>query len=111
MTALPLRDFTAAEQERLDAIEAAPAAEESARERVARAIAEADGVDLDHYLSHMLELPSDYLRNADAAIAVLSGPSSDAEQAVERVQALADEHAECCGGVTTDRLRAAVRGD
>jgi len=29
MTALPLRDFTAAEQDRLDAIEAAPAAPES----------------------------------------------------------------------------------
>jgi len=103
MTALPLRDFTADEQAKLAAIEAAPAAAESLAHRVAEAIQEAErtsGADGDWYL-----------RMADAAIAVLSGPSSDAEQAVERVQALADEHAECCGGVTTDRLRAAVRGD
>jgi hypothetical protein len=94
----------------LDAIEAAPAAEESVRERVARAMWEA--VRDSTWWEGLSRGSQDRWRTAaDAAIAVLRGPSSDAEQAVERVLALADEHAVCCGHVRIVRLRAAVRGD
>jgi hypothetical protein len=110
MTALPLRDFTAAEQDRLDAIEAAPAAAESAREVVAEAMWEA--VRDDTPWNRLGARSQDRCRTAaDAAIAVLSGPSSDAEQAVERVLALADEHAECCEFVAVGDLRRALAGD
>jgi hypothetical protein len=106
MTALPLRDFTAAEQDKLDAIEAAPAEPESLRERLEDALAiELDSLGLTGEVSARACI---YL--ADAAIAVLSGPSSDAEQAVERVRALADKHEECCSVVHVDILRATIAG-
>jgi hypothetical protein len=115
MTALPLRDFTAAEQARLDAIEAAPAAPESLRERVARALFEAQhdpGCNCGGWETTKDAEAHPYFRNqADAAIAVLSGPSSDADAAVERVLALADRHEECCGVVNIASLREAVRGE
>jgi hypothetical protein len=112
MTAMPLRDFTDAEKARLDAIEAAPAAEESLRERVAEALYETteaaeyhewpDAPGADQTFAYAL---------ADAAIDVLRGPSSDAEQAVERVLALADEHYACCHFIAVWDLRRAVAGD
>ena len=99
MTALPLRDFTAAEQNRLDAIEAAPAAAESLRDRVARALYIAAHAPGSNSLSW-----GHWHRFADAAIAVLRGPSSDADQAVERVLALADEYDEAA--VLCERIAA-----
>jgi hypothetical protein len=110
MTALPLRDFTAAEQDKLDAIEAAPAAAESLRERVARWLWESQPNPRPWL--EVSDLTRDFWRTrADALIAVLSGPSSDAEQAVERVQALADRHEACCQFIAVWDLRLAVRGE
>jgi ElaB/YqjD/DUF883 family membrane-anchored ribosome-binding protein len=87
MTALPL---SAAEQARLDAIEAAPAAPESLRERLARAIWEAGHIDT-RWCEIAEHWQNELRRLADAALDVLRGPSSDAEQAVERVLALAEK--------------------
>jgi hypothetical protein len=59
-------DFTDAEFSRLRAIETAPDAPESLRERVADAIAASDGLGRD-------EWPGVYEERADAAIAVMRG--------------------------------------
>jgi hypothetical protein len=124
MTALPLRDFTDAERAKLEAIEAAPAAAEAVRERVARALWDAtySGWDWDDDTAEAIR---EYFRaNADAAIAVLRGASSGAEQAVERVLAACDRldawlaaeivtdngFAEQLGGVVIDDIRAAIAG-
>jgi hypothetical protein len=97
MTAPPL---SVAEQARLDAIEAAPAAAESLRTRLIAAIYAAD--------DGMSGARWD--RMADAAIGVLRGPSSDAEQAVERCLALADRHEKCCQFIAVWDLRVAITG-
>jgi len=61
---------------------------------------------------HLAEFTrGEYRNNADAAIAVLSGPSSDADAALERVRALADYHAKCCEFVAVRDLRRALAGD
>jgi hypothetical protein len=77
-------DRTAATAEefadRVAPFDAAPAAEESAVERVARAIAASDGVDFDHYLTSELSLSTDYRRNARAAIDAMR-PAPDAPRA------------------------------
>jgi hypothetical protein len=106
MSPMSAPELSAEERATVERFEAAPAAEESLRERVARALYIASHVPGGNSLSwnHWNGL-------ADAAIAVLSGPSSDAEQAVERVLALADFHAECCEYVKVRDLRAALAGD
>jgi hypothetical protein len=99
-------ELSAEELAVVERFDAAPAAEESLRERVARALYIASHVPGGNSLSwnHWNGL-------ADAAIAVLSGPGSDAERAVERVVALADFHAECCEFVAVGDLRRAVAGE
>jgi len=101
-------ELSAEERQVVERFEAAPAAEESLRERVARAIHAADEWDCSH--DWPCENADLWRRYADAALAVLSGPSSDAERAVERVLALADFHTECCEYVKVRDLRAAVEG-
>jgi hypothetical protein len=97
MTALPLRDFTAAEQDKLAAIEAAPAAAESVRERVARAMCDAGAEDGRWSWSEMHESIRDgYRQLADAAIATMRGPGSYVEQAVERHDGIVREATDLC---------------
>jgi hypothetical protein len=67
MTAVPTdARFTAAQLAALERIEAAPDAEESLRERVAQAIADADDCDRASW-------PGMYEERADAAIAAMRG--------------------------------------
>jgi hypothetical protein len=101
MTALPLRDFTAAEQAKLAAIEAAPAAAESVRERVARAMCDAGAEDGRWSWSEMHESIRDgYRQLADAAIATMRGPGSYVEQAVERHDGIVREATDLCWKAT-----------
>ena len=91
--------LSADQQARLDRIEAAPEAEEAIRERVAEAIYEADQAweaedDPDYHqpvewrYNHAHR--DECRRRADAAIAVLRGPSV-ADEAVRRVEELCAE--------------------
>jgi len=89
MTAVPL---SAEEQARYDRIEAAPHAEESAVERVARAIHDADPRSfrpVDWSVASRLA-QADYRTIAVAAIDAMKG-SHPAEEAVRRVEALCAE--------------------
>jgi hypothetical protein len=79
-------DLTPAQAARLEAIEAAPWAEEAAVERVARAICESDG---EVWFGDDGDFENDYRKNAVAAIDVMRGATDDG--AVGRVQRLADD--------------------
>jgi hypothetical protein len=123
MTALPLRDFSAAEQDKLAAIEAAPAAAESwDRVRMSpdgHEIAVCRGPNIWRVTNGGIYRDRHVEDWTPMQVAVLSGPSSDAEQAVERVLALADDlddgsewgTVEHPGYEIRDRIRAAVAGD
>lgn len=72
MTAARTPELTATEQAQLDAYEAAAYAEDSLRERVARAMAECDGYT--RWDSVTPPLQERYRRLADAALAVVRTP-------------------------------------
>jgi hypothetical protein len=86
----PLAPFTAAQESRLAAIEAAPYDEASAVERAARAMWEAASRQADPVWPNVgIILRDHYRRLAVAALAAMKG-QDDAAQAVARVEALAE---------------------
>jgi len=100
------------ERATVDRFEAAPEPPEILRERVAAALWEGQEW---YYVCPWSEVGAqsraNFLHLTDAAIAVLSGPSSDADAALERVRALAEYHATCCEFVAVRDLRRALAGD
>jgi hypothetical protein len=104
-----MSEFTAEQAATLARFEAAPAPE-SVRERVARAMHDADGTCF-YGWGNDCPRAEKYHHLAEAALDVLRGPATEAEKAVERVLALADEHRDCCGYVTVGTLRLAIQGD
>lgn len=111
------KDFTPDEAAKVAQIEAAPDAEESLRERVARAIWEADFNSLsDHGVTWENEAETnrkDYRNLADAAIAVMRGESFDAAAILRDVLdliAVAERHEPAHRYISTKRLRDAITG-
>lgn len=107
-------DLTAEQAAKLAEFEAAEDAPESIRERVARAMWEADFPDDECGCpDYWIDI---YHGRADAAIAVLRGPATEADKAVERVLELcdvADDQPDGydCEFISTKVIRAAIGGD